>query len=54
MIINSQFNDDQDYMFKNIPSMAEAAVEMDQEGSDSPFQGEEEYLIGHNHSALDT
>ena len=43
-INNPQFNDDPGYAFKTSWAIAELAVEIDQEGPDSLFQGEEAHF----------
>ena len=40
------FNDDPDYKFETSQATDMVAVEMDQEGPDSPFQGVETYFDG--------
>ena len=45
-INNSQSNDNPDYAVKTSQAIAEVAVEMDQEGPGSPFQGEETCFDG--------
>ena len=43
---NSQFNNEQDYMFKTSCTMAHIAVDMDQKGPENPLQSEEAYFDG--------
>ena len=45
-INNSQFNDDQDYMFKSSHTVAQIVVDMEKEGPENPLQGEGAYFDG--------
>ena len=45
-INNSQFNGQPNYIFKSSVSMAQLAIDMDQNGPEHPLQGKEAYFNG--------